>query len=84
MFEFFDKAIEIVQAGVEWLEQTTQTIDGVTFEDLSITQYLGYAHYFMGTVAYSSLMLMIQAIAGINIAFFIMNAIGKLKNFLPW
>lgn len=82
--DFYDKIIEAIEDATEYLLSTTAKIDAVTFDDLGITQFLGYVHYFMGDIGYTGMMSMIVIIAGINIFNFILSAIGKLKGLLPW
>jgi hypothetical protein len=82
--DFFNQIVTVISEATTYLTNTTAKIDAVNFNDLSFVNYLGYIHYFMGDLAYTGMMGMIVIIAGINIFNFILSAIGKLKNLLPW
>lgn len=82
--DFFNKIVDIISQSIIYLNSTTEKVDSVVFEDISIVQYFGYVRYFMGDIAYSSMMFMIIVIAGVNICFFILSMVQKLKSLLPW
>ncbi len=85
LFDLFKEIAELANNILIVITSTTETIDGITFDDDNvISQYLGYAKNAMTAPLYTLLMSMIMASIGLSIFTYFLKGLGYIKNLLPW
>lgn len=85
LFGFFQQIADLANNILIVITSTTDTIDGITFDDDNIiSQYMGYAKNAMTAPLYTLLMSMIMASIGLSIFTYFLKGLGYIKNLLPW
>lgn len=83
MTDFLTKTAETIGRCVDAFTGTCRRIDSVTFTDMALNDWLGYAHYVMGTPLYTLFSTVLLIAIGITIWTYVLKGIKLLLSILP-
>lgn len=81
---FFTRVYDIIMTMITSMGSTIAYLDAVNFNESFIFGYLGYVRYFMGDLNYIAFSSMLVIAVGISLWHLVLQAIGLIKNMLPW
>jgi hypothetical protein len=76
--------IEFLTGLIQIISDTASNIDHITFEKSLFKDYMGYAHYAMGTPLYTLFTTIILIAIGVTLWTYILKGIGMIRNLLPF